>query len=165
MSRLKCTRKPIAGKERAGTGTNKIKKIDSCNAGIDGTLGSVRSGACSSIHSSGWGSSLLVSELHFFFFYSRFIFRALFALRSKVGFEFLVSDDGFGRHYGTGMKKRMMTIVVRKLVNKNVSILTLQFRDFTMNNPFLRSACFSWDSFNREHTEWIYAYKTLTLIL
>ncbi|KAF8366067.1 hypothetical protein PRIPAC_83896, partial [Pristionchus pacificus] len=45
---------------------------------------------------------------------------ALFALRSKVGFEFLVSDDGFGRHYGTGMKKRMMTIVVRKLVNKNM---------------------------------------------
>lgn len=50
-------------------------------------------------------------------------FRALLSLRSKLGFEFLLSDDGFGRHYGNGITKpfddvRKSRTVDRELIEK-----------------------------------------------
>lgn len=61
--------------------------------------------------------------------------RALFSLRSKLGFEFLLSDDGFGRHYGNGITKPLLKMIIRHMMGRSVRT-TIYRRRFPIHNIF-----------------------------
>lgn len=63
-------------------------------------------------------SALAEEHLTWFRFVSKskriLIFRVMFAIRGKTGYPFLFSDDGWGRYFGTGLR-RFFTQLVHKI--------------------------------------------------
>ncbi|GMR30062.1 hypothetical protein PMAYCL1PPCAC_00257, partial [Pristionchus mayeri] len=45
----------------------------------------------------------------------------LFALRSQLGFDYLLSDDGFGRHHGSGLMKSIQHLIARPLISRHMT--------------------------------------------
>ncbi|GMT27259.1 hypothetical protein PFISCL1PPCAC_18556 [Pristionchus fissidentatus] len=46
---------------------------------------------------------------------------ATFAMRGKTGFKFTLSDDGLGRYYGTGIKRRINEFMVKRVSKRLVT--------------------------------------------
>lgn len=75
-------------------------------------------------------TALAEDHLTWFGTMSRFEFsielmcRAMFAMRSKTGgFNFALTDDGWGRYHGTGLKRRFTQFMLKRMSKRLVCAL------------------------------------------